>query len=227
MLSMIYALLKFLRDNLSMFADKPAILEIITQLEAYAVEIEALEKIRDVTTESDYAIKKKSRADVTQKGLKVAAGLAAHAAKVKDVKLKLLAEVSENIFKNMRDADFVTYIGSIYDAAITLVTELLVWGVSKEDIDYLGENSITYKERTPAIRNIQVRSKQAKADMKLKFDESMDLIRDSLDPMMLPFKQLNPSFYSQYLSVRTIIHYPGTHPGKEEEDKETSTETSK
>jgi len=152
----------------------------------------------------------------------VATGLAAHAAKVKDVKLKLLSDVSENVFKNMREADFVTYIGNLYDVAITLVSELLVWGVSKEDIDYLSENSGTYRERTPAIRNIEVKSKQAKADMKLKFGEVMDLIRDSLDPMMLPFKQLNPSFYSQYLSVRTIIHHSGTHLGKEEDNKETS-----
>jgi len=157
----------------------------------------------------------------------VATGLAAHAAKVKDVKLKLLSDVSENVFKNMREADFVTYIGNLYDVAITLVSELLVWGVSKEDIDYLSENSGTYRERTPAIRNIEVKSKQAKADMKLKFGEVMDLIRDSLDPMMLPFKQLNPSFYSQYLSVRTIIHHSGTHPGKEDDNKETPTETPK
>jgi hypothetical protein len=45
----------------------------------------------------------------------VATGLAAHAAKVKDVKLKLLSDVSENVFKNMREADFVTYIGNLYE----------------------------------------------------------------------------------------------------------------
>ena len=54
-----------------------------------------------------------------------------------------------------------------------------------------------------------------------------NIIRDSLDPMILPFKQLNPSFYSQYLSVRTIIHHSGTHPGKEDDNKETPTETPK
>ena len=54
-----------------------------------------------------------------------------------------------------------------------------------------------------------------------------NIIRDSLDPMMLPFKQLNPSFYSQYLSVRTIIYHPGTHTSKEEDDKDTPTETPK
>ena len=54
-----------------------------------------------------------------------------------------------------------------------------------------------------------------------------NIIRDSLDPMMLPFKQLNPSFYSQYLSIRAIIYHPGTHTGKEEDNKETPTETPK
>lgn len=60
-----------------------------------------------------------------------------------------------------------------------------------------------------------------------KFNETMELVRDSLDPMMLSFKQLNPSFHSQYLSARTIIHHPGTHPGKEEGEKYTPTETPK
>jgi hypothetical protein len=45
--------------------------------------------------------------------------------------------------------------------------------------------------------------------------------------MMLPFKQLNPSFYSQYLSVRAVICHPGTHTGKEEDYKDTPTENSK
>jgi len=43
----------------------------------------------------------------------------------------------------------------------------------------------------------------------------------------VPLKQFNPSFYSQFLSVLTIIHHPGIHPGKEEEVKDTSTENSK
>jgi len=54
-----------------------------------------------------------------------------------------------------------------------------------------------------------------------------NIIRDSLDPMILPFKQLNPSFYSQYLSVRAVICHPGTHTGKEEDYKDTPTENSK
>lgn len=226
-LAMIYALLKFLNDNLALFADKPSFIEVRLQLEAMAIEIEALEKQRGISTKSDSIIKKNSRTDVTKKTLKVVGALAAHAAKVKDVKLKVVSDVSKTMLKNLRDSDFITCVGAIYDAAGPLVPELIIWGVLQEEVDYLGENSGRYKEHGPAIRNIQLKTKQAKVDMKLKFDEVMDLIRDSLDPMMLPFKQLNPSFHSQYISVRTIIHHPGTHPGKEEGEKDTPTETPK
>lgn len=57
------------------------------------------------------------------------------------MKLKVVSDVSVNMLKNLRDSDFVSSVGTIYDTAAPLVPELSIWGVLQEDVDYLGQHS--------------------------------------------------------------------------------------
>lgn len=211
-MDMITAVIVFLTDHLPFFDGKPGILEVKAAIEANVGEIEDLNKMQADSPKTNAEVKKKVRTDAITAAMKVAGGLSAHAAITKDLHLKSLAVVSGSALKGQRDSDFVITLMSIYDAALPLADELAVWGVTLEDINALKSYSDEYKQYSPALRNVKINSKQVTADMKAKIMETNLLIRESLDPLMLPFRQLNPSLHSKYISARTVIGRAATRP---------------
>jgi len=127
----------------------------------------------------------------------------------------------------MRENDLVVKAKTIYDAALPVVSSLATWGVTQADLDTLNADFTGFKQKTPAIRNIQVSSTQATANLKVKLKEGKTLLKETIDAMMLPYKNLNPVFYGQYLDARSIVERAAGHATKEAASKDTATSTAK
>lgn len=210
-LSMIKSIVQFFTENLSLISDKPALKAAYEKLKALVAEIEALEQAQIVDTKADTALKSETRATLSAAILKVTAAIAAHAAATSDTRLKMAADITENDLKRLRDNALVVEARSLYETAVEIAPELLVWSITKPDIDAIDTHSASFDAKDPAIKNIKARSVQATADLKTKTDEAVNYLKNTVDAMMLPFKTTAPLAYSHYLKAREVINIAGGH----------------
>ena len=209
--NMIESIVEVLDNNQSLISDKQSIVAVQTKLKANITDVKSLKQKQAISTKADYAIKGYKKGDMIANLLIVAAGVAAVGAEKNDVRLKLLGAVTESALKNMRESDLVIKGHEIYEAAMTIIPELLVWNVTQDEVDDLGDSTDSYLSQNPTIRNIKAKSTQATKEIKAKLNESYNLIKDPLDALMLPFKKINPTFYGEYQNTRLIISHAATH----------------
>jgi len=201
---------QFFTINHSLISSNPAIVSTAGKLKSLIGDINALSQVQAVSTKTESTIKANARNSMIDNVLKVAAGMSAHAATTGDTRLKMTADIVSSDLKKMRDSDLVIKIRALYDAALPVATELAVWGVVQADIDKLNTDAGQYTAQSPDIRNLKVKTVQATSDLKAKLDEANALIKNNLDAMMLPFKNLNPSLHGEYLNARAIINRAAT-----------------
>ena len=70
-------------------------------------------------------------------------------------------------------------------------------------------------QTSPAIRNIKVKTRQATIELGQTVLSTNNLIRETLDPMMLPFKNINPTLYGEYQNARKVADVKGGRSTKE------------
>lgn len=220
LLDMIESVVEGLSNNQSLISDKPAIIAVVDKLKTNLLEINGLKSKQAASTKADTVVKSYKKSDLIANLLVVAAGVAAVGAEKNDVKLKMASDISESALKNMRESDLVIKGHELYEVAMTIVTELAKWSVTKEEIDDLGDSTDSYLGQNPTIRNIKAKSVQATAEIKDKLDESYSLIKDQLDAFMLPYKKINPTFYGEYQNTRVIIARAATHTKSTEKPAE-------
>ncbi|MDD5185746.1 MAG: hypothetical protein PHS84_10855 [Paludibacter sp.] len=213
---MIESVSKVLDDNASLISDKPSIVAVNTKLKENMVEVKELKQKQAVSTKPNYTIKEYKKEDMIANLLVVKAGVTAVGIDKNDVKLKTISEVTESAIKNMRESDLVVYGHDLYVAAMTIPAELLVWGVTQDEIDDLGDSTDSYLDQNPTIRNIKAKSSQATTEIKGKLNVSLKLIKETLDPLIEPFKKMNPTFYGEYQNTRIIVSHAATHPKPDE-----------
>jgi len=202
---------QFFTNNQSLISSNPAIVAAVNKLKSLISDINSHSQVQAVSTKADSAIKADAKKNIIDTVLKVAAGMAAHAATTGDTRLKMDADITLSDLKKMRDPDLVIKTRAIHDAALPIATGLAVWGVTQSDIDALYTIVGEYSTQSPGIRNLKAKTVQATTDLKANFDEANALIKTTLDAMMLPFKTLNPSSHGEYLNARVIIDLAGGH----------------
>lgn len=206
---------QFLTNNSTLIQNQPALVSAHTHLHNINEEIFYLNQRQAVGTTTETVLKANQKQEIIQIMLKVGGAMKAHAAATDDVKLKLSVSLSEWELKNMRENDLVIRAKAIYDTALPLATQLVSWGAAQTDLELLNTDFNEFKQKTPDIRNMKVQSTQATATLKEKLDEGKTLLKDKLDAMMLPFKSLNPAFYGEYQSARSIMERAAGHGSKD------------
>ena len=196
---------QFFTINLLLLSSNPAIGTNVARLKTLIADINAISQVQAISTKADTTIKADIKSSLIDGALKVAGGMSAHAAATGDTRLKMIADISFSELNKMRETDFTIKIRAIYDAALPIAEALEVWGVTQADIDGLNTGVEEFTTKSPAIRNVKAKTKQATSGLKTKFDEGNDLIKNTLDPMMLPFKNLNPTLHGEYMNARAII----------------------
>jgi len=202
---------QFFTNNQSLISSNPAIVAAVNKLKSLIGDINSQSQVQAVSTKADSAVKADLKSSIIDTVLKLAAGMAAQAASTVDTRLKITADITRSELKKMRDADLLIKTRAIHEVALPLLTELAIWGVTKADVDALASMANEYSTQSPDIRNLKAKTVQATTDLKAKFDETNTLIKSTLDPMMLPFKNLNPTFHGEYLNARTIMNLGGGH----------------
>jgi len=208
--NMMQAVYLFLSNNEEFIGNKLSLMGANKKLKVQIDGIDIHRQAQSVNTKSDAAIKIIERQTIIDIALKVLAGMAAHGASINDTHLKMASNVKLSELKKLRDNDFVIKIRAIYQVALPFSVELAEWGVDKLDIDSLDNIANEYLLKSPDMRNIKAKAIQATSDLKLLFDETNNHIKNTIDPMMLPFRALKPSFHGEYLIARAIIDLSAT-----------------
>ena len=159
--------------------------------------------------------KQEAEAAMIASALIVAGGLLAHASTINDAKIKEIASVTEYSLKRLRDNDLSTSARLILNAAKPILSSLTVWGVTETNVTQLESNLDIFDASIPSKAATNASTKQTRTDLKAKIKEAKALLKDHLDPMMLPFKNLNPTFYGQYENARQVIDTAASHPGED------------
>jgi hypothetical protein len=203
--TMMQSVHQFLTINELFFSNNSSLMAVYKQLKVQIDEIDTHSQVQAGNTKADSALKLQNKENIIETVLKVLAGMGAHGASINDTRLKMASNVKISELRRLRDADFVIKIRAIYEIALPIAIELGVWGVEKTDIDSLDRSPNEYMQKSPGIRNVKAKTVQATTDLKLAFDTTNTLIKSTLDPMMLPFKTLKPTFHGEYLIARAII----------------------
>jgi len=206
---------QFLDNNQPLISNNPVIVNAHTHLKADISRIQALsqKQAQDSTVETD--IKNELKITLITVALRVAAGIGAHAATTNDLRLQAIANVSKTMLDEMRGEDFNVKIQAISDAATPIATQLAVWGVTSGDIDSLQSISAVFNTQSTAPRNVRVITSQATTELNQQVRDAVSYLKKNLDPIMLPFKTLNPTFHGEYINARKVIDLSATHkPGE-------------
>lgn len=210
---------KFFTENAALIANQPKLVEAHANLRTLCDEIHIINTQQAETTKGVTAQKTENRVGLITSMIKVNDGLKAHAAATSDVKLKAETNISASEINRLRDNDLAVRSQAIYALAKPLATELAVWGITESEIDALEISKVTVMQKTPAIRNVRAVTVQATANLKDKLKETSVLLKETVDPMMLPFKTINPTFFGEYRIARTIIHRTATQTQLPEQSK--------
>lgn len=218
---MLLTLEEFLTVNLSSFQNKPAILEVINELKTKNAEIKALYLSQSVSTEADFVIKNDEEDALITTAVKVSDGLKVIAATNKDSRLKVEAKVSEWDLGRMRKDNLYVRLKQLYATAQPFAGQLYELGISQVEIDSLDTVSTKLSNAKPAINNIKAKTTQATSDLDSTIKYINNVVRETLDPLMLEFKLLNPALYGEYLNARKINNRSAGRSSKSVEPKET------
>src|ERR1035437_7904467 len=93
LMDMIEEVMKFLDVNVSFYGDKMPIINVVNAINQNIEDINAFNQDQSVKTKADTEIKNQSRTEIMNLALKIAAGISAIAATIKDTRLKLSADV--------------------------------------------------------------------------------------------------------------------------------------
>ncbi|HET7733090.1 MAG TPA: hypothetical protein VFK73_04555 [Paludibacter sp.] len=206
---------EFLNDNLSSFDGNEPILSVIGELKIKNTKIRSLNELQAKSTEADYAVKSEDEHILIDIAIKVSDGLKVIAATRKDTRLKIEARVSRWELGRMREGDMFVRLKQLYVAALPFTQELLLLKVSKDEIDSLNIDESELDKSTPAIENVKAKTKQARAELRQVIADTNKLIRETLDPLMLQFKILNPTLYGEFKNARKIIDRAAGYAKKE------------
>lgn len=219
---MFQTLEEFLNNNLSSFEDKPLIMAFIADFKQRNKTILSLNEAQSVSTRAEFYIKAEDKKILLNNAISVSDGLKVIAAMKNDSHLKIEADVTRWELGRMRENDMLIRLKQLHTSALPYIEELIAIGVSAEVTNSLDGDTSKLMKSSPMIKNIRVKTVQATSELGELVVATNNLIRDTLDPLMLMFKNLNSTLYGEYNNARKIVDIRGGRTSKE--DKEVTPE---
>lgn len=201
-------------QNKSVFNAFPAILAASQHINLNVTEILDLSKIQSQDNKVESGMKKLERTELDKVMLKVVVGMNALAVAEGNQQLRLQANITKTELTQIREADFLILVDTVYALALPLADKLETWGVTASDIEMLDTKAASFAGRTTVMRNKTAVTKQASTEIKKKTAALNAFLRNDMDTLMEPFATLNPTLYGQYKNARKVIDKAATQTKK-------------
>ena len=207
----------FLTTNHELLTEYPAIIAAHEHLQGEIVTIEELTEIQAQDTKVQTGLKGNEKEELDGVMIKVSDAMAAEAAATNDQELKMIADWPKSLLNRLREGDYHVKVQQVYKAALPLATKLAKWNVTLEEIESLNTLSTSLQKRTPDIRNVKVVSKQASTELHERISLQNTELKETLDKLMKPFSNINPTLHGQYTNARIVIDKSATQAKPKDE----------
>lgn len=130
--------------------------------------------------------------------------LEAYAEDTANAELMVQASNSKSDYLRLPNEDFETKASHVIDLLEGNVANMADYGLSQDQIEDVKLDFGTYQDKRGMPRSYKIASRSATQTIETLMDEGSQLL-EKLDRVMKRFKRSNASFYTGYLSARTIV----------------------
>lgn len=204
-LSMYEAVNTVMDNNSTIWSTMAATSDISTKVKSIITDIQNLRQIQVLDTKGITVNKATIREQLTEATLKLSRALAAYASMNNNYELLGEVNYTQSAFNKSRDNILFDLATLIQNKARLYETELADFIIKPDDITAQQALIDQFFEAVPEKRVAVTESKTSTADLKLKFKEMDELLKEKLDRLILLFKSEYPDFVQQYFNARIII----------------------
>jgi hypothetical protein len=186
--------------------------------EAFADGVEALgEKLSEIDEQVDIALgnpgaaqlKERERKDLGTSVCEVIGAVRSYATKNDDPELLARVGYSASDVTAGKSSDVVARCRAIWSAATEVVTDLGKYGITPAKLTLLKKRIDAYDAAKVAPRQSRVKKSAATQLLRRLVRDSVNILRDQLDGLMVQFKGASPNFYEEYFASRVVVDNRG------------------
>lgn len=130
--------------------------------------------------------------------------LEAFAEDTENAELLVQSSNSKSDYLRLANEEFETKASHIIDLLESHVENMADYGLTQDQIEDVKLDFGTYQDKRGKPRSYKIASRSATQNIESLMDEGAQYL-DKLDRVMKRFKRSNASFYTGYLSARTIV----------------------
>lgn len=225
-LSMILAVLICMDNNRTQWQNTPAINQIVTDIKGKVLAIRGTHITQSQKTTGTTRNKKQQRTALINALTNIIGPLSAYARQQQNNELLVDVRKTKSQMERMRDNNLLDFALNTYNLAQTYLANLQTdYGVSTSDISNLLTQQETFDNLISAPRTRKTITKNATTRLVDLLDTTNTSL-DTLDDLMLPYRNKNIDFYTIYHNARNIIDLHGKVKHRNNNtEKETNTPT--
>lgn len=210
-LTMLNAVLRFLKQNSSAWGSSTVMAELITKLEALIGEIESIRLITDSDLTGITAEKLAQQEVLISKAYEFSSILYAMASRSENKVLQGKVNFTESELQNARGGDLISTCKAIAALVSENLAALVPYDLTKADMTVLGEMISSFSENLPTHRVSVAERKAANERLKEAYATVDILVSEQLDRMMVRYRNGSSDLYAAYNNARAIVHYGIRH----------------
>lgn len=215
------AVTKTLDNNSPIVVTIPGLSEALTKLKKRQADVQTHSQGQAMDTSGPTTQKNIIREQLVLLILKVCSAMLAIATNSSDTLLKMKFNFKKSDFPRMRDQDLYTTASNVYTNALPY-TERVTPFATSEDIAQVKALADEFFALLPVNRTLTTQGATSTANLHDTIDSIMELITDTIDPLMKPTEFSHPDFYRDYRNARKLVDH-GSRSSKS--DKETPDST--
>lgn len=210
-LTMLKAVLSFLKQNRSMWENSPVMVELVNKLEVLIGEIESIRLVIDNDITGITAEKMAQQLALTDKSYELSSILYAMASSTENRILQGKVDYSETDLQKTRGGDLISTSVSIAELVRENLPALVPYSLTEADVIRFEELIDNYTKNLPTHRVSVAERKSAIERLKEAFSKVDTLINEQLDRMMVRYRNTMPDLYATYINARMIVNYGIRH----------------
>jgi hypothetical protein len=193
-------------DNSSIWNTIPILVETKNQLDGNIDKIDALDAANNADDSKTITVnKEKQRQQLADKIVIVAGILHSYAAINNDQALMNIAKVNRSDITRGKETDVSGFVEPVLHECRNKMNELAPYALT-EDMILEVENTLDeYKELIGQPRTSRNKYFATINQVDQLIEESMQLLNNTIDKLMLRFQYTNEDYYNQYLRAREIV----------------------
>ena len=221
-LIMLKAVLSLLNQNQSIWQEVAPLSNTIQTLSSKVAEIEDIRQITSVSQTGMITAKQNLQSGLIEQTFALASILTAYAAQTNDPVLQAKVDFPISELRSLRDSELAPTCRNVLNLGLAREAALGPYGVTANQLNNLTAAITTYEQQLPTHRVSVAERKAANEKLKDVMAETMVLVTEQLDRLVIAFKATRPDVYAAYLNARKVVDY-WTRYGKETPDTSPAT----